>query len=374
MVTHKVIIWVIEIIIVMAGLFAIQLPLRRKPFRAARKLVFVLKLLLIPASAFFLMVPDISIAYKTIDLLGALYLALIGDVLGSIVEYFIRVSTESGEDSEIYVCNLKQCGLLSVLFCAAITSFSIWNATHVRMQEHQWVAEGLEQEHTFAFMSDIHAGTAQSLDNLKSVCDKINQKKPEFVILGGDVTDELTTYDDMVKTYEILGEIDAPVYFIYGNHDRQPNADYVGGRSYTDEQLTKAIEDAGITILRDDFVKVADDLVLLGREDISADDGRADWEELENPYEGEGALIVADHQPFDKDQSKKQTAALQISGHTHSGQLFPLRFIYSVAGVEPYGEYERENTLLYVSAGESGWGVPIRTEARCEWELITLHP
>ncbi|MCR5815788.1 MAG: hypothetical protein K6F91_02770, partial [Ruminococcus sp.] len=60
MVTHKVIIWVIEIIIVMAGLFAIQLPLRRKPFRTARKLVFVLKLLLIPASAFFLMVPDIS--------------------------------------------------------------------------------------------------------------------------------------------------------------------------------------------------------------------------------------------------------------------------------------------------------------------------
>ncbi len=336
--------------------------------------MFAVKLLLIPASGFFLIAADSIIAYKAIGLLGALYLVLIGDVLGSIVEYFIRVIIKGCKDSEIYVCNPVQRGILSVLFCAAITLLSIWNATHVRMQEHQWVIDGIEQEHTFAFVSDIHAGTAQSLDNLKGVCEKINQQKPEFVILWGDVTDELTTYDDMVKTYEIIGEIDAPVYFIYGNHDRQPNASFIGGRSYTDEQLTKSIEDAGIIILSDDYVKVADDLVLLGREDISAGNKRIGWDELENPYEGEGALIVADHQPFDKDQRKKQNAALQISGHTHAGQLFPLRFIYSAAGIETYGEYERDNTLLYVSAGESGWGVPLRTEARCEWELITLHP
>ena len=214
MVTQKVIIWVIEIIIVMAVLFAIQLPLRKKQFASARKLVFAVKLLLIPASAFFLIATDNIIAYKAIGLLGALYLVLIGDVLGSIVEYFIRVIIKGCKDSEIYVCNPVQRGILSVLFCAAITLLSIWNATHVRMQEHQWVIDGIEQEHTFAFVSDIHAGTAQSLDNLKGVCEKINQQKPEFVILGGDVTDELTTYDDMVKTYEIIGEIDAPVYFM----------------------------------------------------------------------------------------------------------------------------------------------------------------
>ncbi len=374
MVTQKVILWVIEIIIVMAALFAIQLPLRRKPFRTARTLVFAVKILLIPAAAFFLIATDNIIAYKTTELLGALYLALIGDVTGSIAEYIIRVITKRDKGSEIYVCSLIQCGILSVLFCAAITSLSIWNATNVIMHEHQWVVNGLEQEHTFAFVSDIHAGTAQSLDNLKEVCEKINQQKPEFVILGGDVTDELTTYEDMVKTYETIGEIDAPVYFVYGNHDRQPNASYIGGRSYTDEQLIRSIEDAGIIILSDDYVKVADDLVLLGREDISAGDKRAGWDELKNPYEGEGALIVADHQPFDEEQRRKQNAALQLSGHTHAGQLFPLRFIYIAAGIEAYGEYERDNTLLYVSAGESGWGVPARTEARCEWELITLRP
>ena len=67
-------------------------------------------------------------------------------------------------------------------------------------------------------------------DDLAELCRQINAAAPEFVILGGDVTDELTSFNDMVLTYQNLSRIEAPVYFVYGNHDRQPNAAYFGGR------------------------------------------------------------------------------------------------------------------------------------------------
>lgn len=69
------------------------------------------------------------------------------------------------------------------------------------------------------------------------------------------------------------GRAEAGAYFIYGNHDRQPDSGYFSGRTYSDEQLAAAILDAGIVILRDEYIKISDDLVLLGREDAAKDRG-----------------------------------------------------------------------------------------------------
>jgi predicted MPP superfamily phosphohydrolase len=178
----------------------------------------------------------------------------------------------------------------------------------------------------------------------------------------------------MNRTYEIVSEIDAPVYFVYGNHDRQLNSGFVGGRTYSDGQLEAAFANAGVRVLSDEFVRVADDLVLLGREDMSAGSARKQWAELDNPYEGEGALVIVDHQPYDNAQLMDEESALQLSGHTHAGQLWPLQALYRAIGLPAYGEFRYPGTLLYVTAGESGWMMPLRTEEHCEWDLITLKP
>ncbi|MBQ9272964.1 MAG: metallophosphoesterase, partial [Mogibacterium sp.] len=204
--------------------------------------------------------------------------------------------------------------------------------------------------------------------------DQINSENPEFVILGGDVTDELTTYDDMLATYMNLSALKAPTYFIYGNHDRQPDWDYFGSRTYTDEQLEETIKSSGITILSDEYVQLADDLVMLGREDVSMTDLRKDWKTLKNPYAGKGALIVADHQPYDNEQLAVEDSVLQLSGHTHAGQMWPLQKIYRLAGRQAYGEFKYPGTMLYVTAGESDWMMPLRTEEHCEWDLVTIRP
>ena len=253
-----------------------------------------------------------------------------------------------------------------------ILAFGIANAETIHTDAHRWQADGLDQEHTFAFAADLHTGSAQSMDALREFCRQVNASEAEFLILGGDITDELTTYDDMVETYRILSAIEIPVYMVYGNHDRQYESQMAGGRTYTDAQLLDAISGAGIMLLVDDYAEVAPDLVLLGREDISSD-ARKGWSELANPYPGR-TLIVADHQPYDEGQLKDEASALQVSGHTHAGQLWPLQTIYRLMGLPACGEFRYADTRLYVTPGMSGWAVPLRTEAHCAWELITLYP
>ena len=363
-----------ETALVWAALTAVQFPLRKEEHRLVRSIVFLVKLILIPAVAILFVSIDWTLPYVHGGIMCAVYLALIGDVAASAVEYIVRrlMAWRRADDGSRHGYDYRVGVSVGLAVCFAVLAFGAVNAETVRMDAHEWQADGLEQEHTFAFAADLHAGSSMSMDSLRDFCEQVNGSGAEFLILGGDVTDEKTSYEEMVETYAILSTVEIPVYFVFGNHDRQPGADLAGGRTYTDEQLLDAIEGADITVLADDFVQVADDLVLLGREDISAGDARKDWSELANPYSG--ALIVADHQPYDEEQLDAEVSALQLSGHTHAGQLWPLRFIYGLLGLPAYGEYDYPGTRLYVTPGAGFWATPMRTEAHSGWELITLHP
>ena len=372
--TAALIVLISETLLIWGLLTAAQFPLRRGDHKIVRTAVFAIKAFLIPVSALLWISINWFLPYAFGSIACAVYIALIGDVLASLIEYVIRQIRADKDDG----CGSRRIfdhriGVpLGLTFCIVVLALGNVNAEMIVIDEHEWRADGLENEHTFAFASDLHAGDALTMDALRDFCRQVNGSDAEFLILGGDVTDELTSYEDMIETYSILSTIDVPVFFVYGNHDRQPGADFVGGRTYTDEQLTNAIVGAGITILADEFVKVADDLVILGREDISRGDERKDWSEMVNPYGG--ALIVADHQPFDKEQLGAEVSAIQLSGHTHAGQTWPMRLIYSLLGLPSYGEYDYPDTRLYVSPGVGGWSPSFRLEGHSGWELITLHP
>ena len=93
------------------------------------------------------------------------------------------------------------------------------------------------------------------------------------------------------------------------------------------------------------------------------------------PPRPEGSFVLlADHSPYETEDIIASGADLQISGHTHAGQLFPLQWIYRLAGYDAYGWFHHGETDVYVSSGASGWGFPFRTEAGCHYEVVTLQP
>lgn len=364
---------IMKIFVLWAILFLIQVPVRKKRIRILGVLIFLIKAYMILQTAYLFVVVVNPFTYQNGELLVALYIVLIGDVAACAVVYIVnRIRSFKNKEADRKTGTLKWLLLLSAIFSCCVLLYGSWNMSVIKKNTHMWTAKALSREHTFAFAADIHAGKARTPESLRKLCSDINAEHPEFVILGGDITDEHTSYDDMIAAYKVLSELEAPTYFIYGNHDRQPDSDMVGGRTYSDDQLVKAIQDAGIEILSDEYVKIDDDLVLLGREDLSMGEARLPWSSLKNPYEGSGALIVADHQPYDNEQLSQENAALQISGHTHAGQLWPLQRVYRLAGRQAYGEFIEPETQLYVSAGVGVWMIPLRTEEHCAWELVVL--
>ena len=129
---------------------------------------------------------------------------------------------------------------------------------------------------------------------------------------------------------------------------------------------------SGVTILKDDCVQFSDEIVLLGREDSSRTSRKA---VKDLPVRPEGAYVInTDHSPYQNDDIRETGADLQFSGHTHAGQIFPIRALYTIAGLNVVYDYKIGTTDLYVSPGIGNWYYPFRNESHCSYAVIDLIP
>ena len=200
-----------------------------------------------------------------------------------------------------------------------------------------------------------------------------------MVVLGGDIVDERTSKEDMNEIFKELGKINSTygTYYIFGNHDTQPySTDYENGnRTFSDEELNKTITDNGIIILNDEKTPINNDIVLVGRSDAQWDGekNRIDIGKILNESDLSKYVVVLDHQPIEYKENSKQGADLQISGHTHGGQVFPFSIFEGLRGNLVYGEFHFGNMELIVSSGLTGWGWSMRNEVKCEYVLININ-
>ena len=219
-----------------------------------------------------------------------------------------------------------------------------------------------------AMASDIHLGTILDSSFLEKVVDKINALNPDIVLLPGDVIDEdigPVLRDNMGHLLEKI-KSKYGVYAVTGNHE------YIGGVDAACNYLTSH----GIKMLRDSVIKIDNAFYLIGREDIAirqfAHKQRKDLKELLNGVDHSFPLIMMDHEPFKLNEAFENGIDLQLSGHTHNGQLWPMNFLISKIYELGWGYMIKGNTHYYVSCGVGGWGPPIRTGSRPEIVNITL--
>ena len=350
-----------------AILTAIQLLLRRKKLKPGIHILFaVLKALIAVAFAACVMAGPVQLR-KLQPFLMAAYVALLADAGVDLVYTIIAAIAKKERRFAVVKTLSLVCGVLFL-------TYGILNMEIVTQKYHTYTSEKLTQTHTFAFAADIHAGSAQPYSVTKKTVEKIRAEHPAFLVLGGDIVDDYTTKQQMQDTFALFKNIGFPVYYLYGNHDRQGHAEFANGPQFSQQELEDTMTANGVIILKDEFVQISDDLLLLGREDITEGEGRADPTTLVNPNPA-SFLIVADHQPveFVKKNSMLGTD-LQVSGHTHAGQLFPLKWLYALIGGYVYGDYAYEDAIMNVSAGACGWRMPLRTDAHCNFEIITLEP
>lgn len=256
---------------------------------------------------------------------------------------------------------------------AVFLVYGSWNMNHVVRTEYNVATDKNIGNYKILLITDTHYDTIQDTKVLKEKVNEMNAEAPDIVILGGDIVEEDTSKEAMQEVFQILGGLENTygIYYVYGNHDRQP---YTEQRSYTDEELENAILENQITILEDSYEVINDELILAGRADAAwgNSSNRASVEEILADVDREKYIIMADHQPIEAEENNAQGVDLELSGHTHAGQLWPVGVLSELTGVLNYGEYQEENCKVIVSSGFTGWGYPIRTEEHCEYVLINV--
>ena len=327
--------------------------------------VSALRFLAASAIAYLIMAVNNSFSWNCGYPLGALYIALMAAAAADTLRCVIKILFRSGMGK-------RSVFVLRCVLTAALLAWGTLNMQNVSPVTHTYISEKIGQEHIFVFIADLHYGSVQTKETVEDALEDIRELGVDFIVLGGDITDEFTSYDEMVEIWRMLRESGIPTYYVYGNHDRQENAYLRGGASFSPKELEETILSAGITVLRDEWVYALEDVVLVGREDVSSEE-RLPLEELP-PRPEDACVIWIDHTPYQEEEIASSGADLQLSGHSHAGQLFPLRTLYRLGVRYIWGDYDTRGAHVYVTSGFGGWYIPFRTEKTCCYDVITLKP
>jgi predicted MPP superfamily phosphohydrolase len=182
------------------------------------------------------------------------------------------------------------------------------------------------------------------------------------VLLLGDIVDgEIgpVLRDDLLS-YFTCPKCRDGLYAITGNHE------YIGGAATT----IPYIESHGIKILKDEVVTLDGGVQLVGR--IDRDGSRFNRKErlslsdLIKQADTTRPVILLDHQPFRLTETAKAGVDLQLSGHTHNGQMWPLNYITGMIYELSYGYMKIGDTQFIVSSGFGIWGPRVRSGSRSE--------
>jgi uncharacterized protein len=220
-----------------------------------------------------------------------------------------------------------------------------------------------------AAVSDIHLGSIIRKRSMKKLSVMLKNLKPDVVLLLGDIIDgEIgpVLRDDLLQYFSQPVSSDG-LFAITGNHE------FIGGANRT----IPYIESKGIRVLKDEIVTLPGGIQLIGRLDRDSRRfmgiERQSLDELMKKADTSRVVILLDHQPFHLDEPVKKGVDLQLSGHTHNGQMWPLNYVTAWIYELSYGYLKKGRTQFIVSSGYGLWGPRVRSGSRSEVLLININ-
>ena len=211
-------------------------------------------------------------------------------------------------------------------------------------------------------VSDIHLSPVNDEKFLEDIVGKINKLNPDIIFIAGDLVDEKASLLKERNIGPALLKLKSKygVYACTGNHE------YINGG----DACVNYMKELGINVLSDTAVKINNGFYIAGRNDRAMrqfnGDRRKSLEAILLRVDKNYPIILLDHTPFGLDEAEKNGVDLQLSGHTHYGQLFPANYITDMIYEVSFGYLKKGNTQYYVSCGAGTWGPPVRTVSRSE--------
>jgi predicted MPP superfamily phosphohydrolase len=269
--------------------------------------------------------------------------------------------------------NLKPTAFLSftvpLLLSLSISCYGYFEARNIRTERVTIKTVKIPEEIgsiKIAQISDVHSGLIVREERLKRILEQLKRTEPDILVSTGDLVDG--QIDNLSGLSELFGEINPKYgkYAITGNHE------YYAGL----QQAVNFTTNAGFTILRGEGITVNGIVTIAGVDDPA---GRPyglyteiSEKELLSRFPGDIFTVLLKHRPI-IDEESADHFDLQLSGHTHKGQIFPFGLITKLYYPIHAGHLRfNDNTSLYVSRGTGTWGPPIRFLSPPEVTIIEL--
>lgn len=217
-------------------------------------------------------------------------------------------------------------------------------------------------------ISDVHVGPTIGKEFLEGIVARINALKPDLVAITGDLVDG--SVEDLAEHVAPLGKLHAKdgVFFVTGNHEYYSGAD----------AWIRHLGTLGVRVLRNERVRIGGDegFDLAGIDDASSHGfGHGHGPDLEKALAGRDAsraCVLLAHQPRGIELADALGVDLQLSGHTHGGQMIPWNFLVRLQQPFVAGLHKLARAQIYVSRGTGYWGPPMRVGVPAEITEIEL--
>ena len=262
--------------------------------------------------------------------------------------------------------SFRKKGLLTALIAPGIVVlYGIINFYFIRVSDYriEIPAKSARLENlSVAFISDFHIGDLTSIKFIERFIAKMKSINPDIILFGGDLLEG--DRDDLKTLYieSLFRQLQAQygIYGVFGNHEHH------GGSS-----SSTFYQNAGIKLLSDTSILIENSFYLVGRKDARNRD-RLPINDLTKNLSDQIPSILVDHRVTDIKSVIQSPIDIQLSGHTHHGQLFPFNIISRKIHDISWGHKKIGNTHFFVTSGIQLWGPPVRTIGKSEIMLINI--
>lgn len=279
-------------------------------------------------------------------------------------------------------------GILCFLVVGAFSTYGVIHAKKIVVNSYQVQIDKKVDKFSnlkVALVSDLHFGYNSSLSHVKKMVKLINESDPDVVVIAGDIFDN--SYEAIYKPDKIIQEIKKiktkyGVYAVYGNHDIDEKIlagftfSWKKNKNLNDPRMTSFLEKANVKLLRDESLLIDDSFYLVGRIDYHKYgmevEKRKTIEELVSSFDKSKPIILIDHEPYELEKIAKVGVDLDLSGHTHNGQMFPSNVFIKFIWKNPHGLLKVDNMSSAVTSGVGVYGPNMRVGTTAEVMVLDL--
>lgn len=264
------------------------------------------------------------------------------------------------------VAVLTKANLVTLVLAILVSAYAWYEGTKLPVVKNLEIYSGkIDREYKILQINDVHLHGSKPVSRVEKLVALANSVHADVIVMPGDIIDD--SVGSLTEHIKALSKLQAPygVYVSAGNHE------YYNGLIPAQWQF----EQIGFRLLSENGERLGDSgIYLAGIPDNPSYRQKKEFPHILTGSEPEDYKIVLAHNPTFAKDYLNLGFDLQLSAHTHGGQIFPFHVPVRLVNNYLSGKYEIDGRILYISNGAGYWGPPMRLFAPSDITLITLKP